>query len=459
MVSRGCKPCRAVLPPWLRLSVAAVLLALMPVAPVQGAGTEEAVRQCQALMPAFVRAPMGITIGLQRRAPDEPLGVRLDWRAAGEAGEIEEGWLICWFLPRASAAEAWQMTELESSKYGLMRRYEIQQLHKLLRVMAYEPQRFDAADSAAGRALYLLQQAINALSLGSVYALIAVGFTLVYGITRAINFAFGEVYMLGAFLAYLASVVIAVLFGQVGVGAVLLVGVGASLIMAAAGWAMDKLVFVPLRGAPAGAALIAAIGLSLSMKDAARLLQGPKTRYLLTEDLTSWPIVTGHGFDVYLSKGHLAVGLSVAAIGGLLWRLRRHSRFGRCQRACDQDPRMAALLGVDVNRTIALTFALGGALAGAGGVFAGLQYGVINFHMGTLMGFKALTAALVGGLGSPLGAILGALIVAAIESFAAAFLGSEWKDIAVFAALVLVLLLRPGGLLGTVSGALADERG
>ncbi len=119
---------------------------------------------------------------------------------------------------------------------------------------------------------------------------------------------------------------------------------------------------------------------------------------------------------------------------------------------------MAALLGVDVNRIIGLTFVMGGGLAGAGGVFAGLQYGVINFHMGTLIGFKALTAALVGGIGSLPGAFLGALIIAVVECFTAAFLGSQWKDIAVFALLVLILLLRPAGLLGTLRTQTADER-
>lgn len=446
------------------LLLALFLMSLAP--PVLAAGNEEAVRLCQELMPAFVKAPLGVAIEIQDQGADKPFGVRLGWRAAArdsgsDASQIKEGWMICWFLPRASTNEAWQMTEINSSEFGLMRRYDIQQLYKMLRLIQYQPQSFDpTADTATGRALYLLQQTINAISLGCVYALIAIGFTLVYGITRVINFAFGDLYMLGAFVAFLASVVIAYHTGSVGLAAVLAVTVGASFVMAAAGWSMDKLVFLRLRSASmsTSAALIAAIGLSLSMKDSVRLLQGPKTRYLLTKDLTSWPIVTGHGFDIYVSKGHLAVALATLLIGGALWRLNVSSGFGRCQRACAQDPRMAAMLGVDVNKVIALTFAMGGALAGAGGVFAGLQYGVINFHMGTLIGFKALTAALVGGIGSLPGAFLGALIIAAVECYTAAFLGSQWKDIAVFALLVLVLLLKPAGLLGTPRSTSADER-
>jgi len=445
--------------------VVVTLIVLGPGSAVAAAtGNEEAVRRCQELMPAFVKAPMGVAISLQDQGPNQPFGVRLDWRASASndtAGQppTKDGWIICWFLPRASVNEAWQMTQLESSEFGLMRRYDIQQLYKLLRVMQYKPQNFTPeADTPYGRGLYVLQQTINALSLGCVYALIAIGFTLAYGITRVINFAFGDLYMFGAFVAYLASIVIAYFLGSVGLAAVLAIAVGASFIMGAAGWSMDKLIFRPLRAAPTTAALIAAIGLSLTMKDSVRLLQGPKTRYLLTKDLTSWPVISGHGFDVYVSKGHLAVALGTMLIGGFLWWLTFNSGFGRSQRACAQDPRMAALLGVDVNRTIALTFAMGGALAGTGGVFAGLQYGVINFHMGTLMGFKALTAALVGGIGSLPGAFLGALIIAAVECYTAAFLGSEWKDIAVFALLVLVLVFRPAGLLGTLRSPAADER-
>ncbi|HVR68553.1 MAG TPA: branched-chain amino acid ABC transporter permease [Verrucomicrobiae bacterium] len=449
----------------LAFAVAIAFYVFIPSAAQAAAtGSEEAVRRCQELMPAFVKAPLGVTIGLQDEGPAQPFGVRLDWRAPAATGstgtpEIKEGWMICWFLPRKSAEDAWQMTQLNSSEFGMMRRYDIQQLYKMLRLMQYQPQTFDPeADTLKGRALYVLQQTINAISLGCVYALIAIGFTLVYGITRVINFAFGDLYMFGAFTAYVASIVFAYYFGSVGIAAVLLVGAGACVIMGAGGWAMDKLIFQPMRGMPTTAALIAAIGLSIAMKDSVRLLQGPKTRYLLTKDLTTWPIVTGHGFDVYLSKGHLVVGFGTMIIAGLLWRLSQRSDFGRSQRACAQDPRMAALLGVNVNRIIGLTFVMGGTLAGAGGVFAGLQYGVINFHMGTLMGFKALTAALVGGIGSLPGAFLGALIIAAVECFTAAFLGSQWKDIAVFALLVLILLLRPAGLLGTLRTQTADER-
>ncbi len=439
-----------------RLLLLAIFLLAAGAMPARAAAVVDPVQRCQELLPAFVTAPSRLSIETQKEGAEGTTGVRLSWPAETRGGE---DWIICWFLRRKSDAEAWQMTQLETSKYGLLRRYDIQQLYKLLRVQQYRPQAFSpAADSAQARALYILQQAINTISLGCVYGLIAIGFTLVYGITRVINFAFGEIYMLGAFTTFIAAIVIRALGGSLAVPALLLVLAGTAAIMAAYGWAMDRLVFLPLRTAPTTVALIAAVALSLTLKDFVRLLQGPKTRYLLVEELDSWPVITGGGFDVYLRKGHLFVALATAGIAAALWWLSTRTSFGRCQRACAQDIRMAALLGVPIDRTIGATFMLGAAIAGAGGMFAAAQYGVINFHMGTLMGFKALAAALLGGIGSLPGALLGGIIIALVEGFTAAVIGSGWKDIAVFTTLVLVLLYRPAGILGTLRMPSADER-
>jgi branched-chain amino acid transport system permease protein len=439
----------------LRIAVLVAVQLAAAGAPARAETPRGATERCQELLPAFVEAPSRLSIETRKQGPEGTTGVRLSW--PGEADDEE--WIVCWFLPRQSEAEVWQMTQLETSKYGTLRRYDIQQLYKLLQLRQYRPQQFPAAaNTAAAEGLYVLQQAINAISLGCVYALIAIGFTLVYGITRVVNFAFGEIYMLGAFLTFIAAIMIRALGGSIAVSAVLGVLAGSAVIMASCGWAMDRLVFRPLRAAPTTTALIAAVGLSLALKDSVRLLQGPKTRYLLVEQLDSWPIVTGLGFDVYLSKGHLFVALCTAAIGAALWWVQVRTDFGRCQRACAQDLRMAALLGVPVDRVIGLTFAMGAAIAGAGGVFAAAQYGVVNFHMGTVMGFKALTAALLGGIGSLPGAVLGGMIIALTEGFTAAVVGSGWKDIAVFAALVLVLLYRPSGILGTAAKPPTDER-
>jgi branched-chain amino acid transport system permease protein len=451
MVAHRCEPVL-----WIAgVLIAGVVLAATA-APVRAATVQSAIQRCQELVPAFIKAPQRLTIETIDKGPGAPTAVRLAWPAEEGGGE---DWIVCWFLPRQSTSEAWQMTELETSKYGILKRYDIQQLYKLLRVQQYEPQQFSpAAETPMARGLYVLQQTINAISLGCVYGLIAIGFTLVYGITRVVNFAFGEIYMLGAFLTFIASVVIRVLGGSVSISALLLVLAGTTAIMAAYGWTMDRLVFQPLRGAKTTVALIAAIGLSLTLKDSVRLLQGPKTRYLLVEQLNSWPIITGRGFDVYLSKGHVFVGLATAAIAATLWWVQTRTGFGRCQRACAQDLRMAQLVGVPIDRTIGMTFMMGAAMVGAGGLFAAAQYGVITFHMGTLMGFKALTAALLGGIGSLPGAVLGGMLIALTECYTAAFVGSEWKDIAVFSVLVLVLLGRPGGILGTLTAPTADER-
>ncbi|MFZ5790462.1 MAG: branched-chain amino acid ABC transporter permease [Pseudomonadota bacterium] len=426
-------------------------------APAHAGGVEGAISRCQDMVRAFEKAPQSITIETKGGGVDETTAVRIDWQG-GRGGK--DGWIVCWFPPRQETGGAWQLQQLDTSEFGTMSRYEIQQLYKLLHLEELVPEQKppETNETNETRTLYFVQQAINAVSLGCVYALIALGYTLVYGITRAINFAFGEVYMLGAFFILLGNAVVLYLAGQSGTGALLLVMVAGLAVSAAYGWAMDSAVFQPLRRAPSTVPLIAAIGLSIAMKESVRLLQGAKTRYLLVEQLRSWPILTGQGFDLYVNEGHVMVGIATAILLAVLWWLSMRTRFGRHQRACAQDPRMAAMLGVDVDRTIAATFMIGGALAGAAGLFAGAQYGVINFHMGTLMGFKALTAALLGGIGSLPGAVLGGMLIAFTESFTAALVGEAWKDLAVFVVLVLVLLVRPGGLLGTLTTVSADER-
>jgi branched-chain amino acid transport system permease protein len=417
--------------------------------------TADAIRICQELMPAFEEAAAALRIELQKGGVGQPTGVRLSWWRDGA-----EGWIICWFLPRASDEARWQLSHLDTSRFGRMSRYDIQQLYKLIHLQrTYRPQDFGPPGTApVVTALYVLQQAINGISLGCVYGLIALGYTLVFGITRVINFAFGEIYMIGAFVTFVAYAVVTASGGTAAPTALLAIPVAVVATSASLGWTTDRLMFRPMRQSPVTAVMIATIGLSLFLKDSARLLQGARTKYLLIEEFSSWRIVSGLGFDVYLSKGHAAIAVLTAAIGALLWWLNGRTRFGRSQRACAQDIGMAALLGVDIDRTIRLTIVLGSAIVGAAGLFAAGQYGVINFHMGTLMGFKALTAALLGGIGSLPGAVLGGFIIALTEVFTAAFAGSGWKDLAVFAVLVAVLLFRPAGLLGTTARPAPGER-
>ncbi len=442
---------------WAALILGPLLAIALPGnAQAEAEGT--AATHCQEMLRAFDRSPLSVSIETEDKGLGESTAVRIEWKS--EKGTDKDGWIVCYFLPRHSDNDAWQIQQLDTSRYGTMSRYDMQQLYKLehLKDLIPEDTEPTAAPTPQAKALYFLQQGINAISLGCVYALIALGFTLVYGITRAINFAFGEVYMMGAYFILLTNAAVLYALGQTGTGVLLLIFAFGLAVSAAYGWAMERTVFRPLRDAPSTVPLIAAIGLSFVLKELVRLLQGAKTRYLLVDQLQSWPLVTGHGFDLYLSQGHAMIGGATVVILALLWWVSMRTRFGRHQRACAQDPRMAKLLGVDVDRTIAITFMIGGTLAGAAGIFAGAQYGVINFHMGTLIGFKALTAALLGGIGSLTGAVIGGLLIALTETFTAALVGGAWKDIAVFVVLVLVLLLRPGGLMATLRSRTADER-
>ncbi len=341
---------------------------------------------------------------------------------------------------------------MQSRRFGTLSRYDVQQAYKMLRVRAYP----GPAEAPGGLVLYWLQQTLNGLSLGCVYALIAIGYTLVYGITGVINFAYGPLYTVGAF------VLVACWAGTAAGLAVplvlLLAAVAGPVTGAAFGWAMHRTVFRPTRGAARTVPLIAAIGLAIALQEWIRLSQGPRTRYVLVAERTTWPLLEGQGFTVHVSLGHLLVGAATTLIGGGLWWLHRRSRFGRMQRAAAQDPGMARLLGIDVDGTIARTFMLGGALAGLAGVFAAGQYGVVTFRTGALIGLKALTAAILGGIGSLPGAALGGMVVALCEAYTAAYVASEWREVAVFSLLVLVLVLRPQGLLGTLPAAPADER-
>lgn len=446
--------------------LAAALLALVLPAAVYGAEpapAPEPEARCRELLPVLARETLGVAVERRDAGPAEPYGLRLTWRSTA-AGDDPEGYAVCWFLPRTQTGGAWQLHEVDSSRFGRMRRYDIQQAYKLLRAQGYptlagpggdEP----AASPALAAGLYLLQQLLNGVGLGCVYALMAVGYTVVYGVTRIFNLAFGPLFALGAYVMVLAWVPARELAAAWIPPALVGVLLAAALTGGAAGLALDRGVFARLGRAPATVGLIAAVGLGIALEEALRLAQGPRVRYLLVGEDPVWPLVTGLGFDVVLGKAHVLVGLATALIGAALWWLWRRTAFGRAQRACAQDPRMAELLGVDVGRAVALSFALGGALVACAGMFTAAHYGVVTFHMGALAGLKALAAAVVGGIGSVPGAVLGGVLLALTEVLWAAYLPSEWKDAAAFGLLVGALWLRPQGLLGTPRTGSPEERG
>ncbi|KPK07989.1 MAG: branched-chain amino acid transporter permease subunit LivH [Betaproteobacteria bacterium SG8_39] len=295
---------------------------------------------------------------------------------------------------------------------------------------------------------YFLQQLINGLTLGMIYGLIAIGYTMVYGIIGMINFAHGEIFMIGAFI----SIITFLALGLVGVGwvplALLIVLLATMLLTSVYGWALERVAYRPLRSSPRLAALITAIGMSIFLQNYVQLLQGARNKPLQ-------PVITG-GMR-FLEDGEFAVNfsflqmliiaLTIALMIGFTLLINR-TALGRSQRACQQDLGMAALIGIDVDRTISLTFIMGASLASVAGLMFLLNYGVIDFYIGFLAGVKAFTAAVLGGIGSVPGAMLGGLLIGLIEAFWSAYFSVEYKDVAAFAILVLVLIFRPTGLLG-----------
>ena len=295
---------------------------------------------------------------------------------------------------------------------------------------------------------HALQQLINGLTLGAVYGLIAIGYTMVYGIIGMINFAHGDIYMVSAFIAVTCFTILAaadVTSVPLALTIVLLVSI---VLTSAFGWSVERTAYRPLRGAPRLAPLISAIGMSIFLQNMVQVTQGARVKPI--------PPVLEGGFTVYQGVEYavsisytqlLIIVVTVALMAGFTYLITGTS-FGRQQRACEQDRTMTALLGIDVDRTISLTFMLGAALAAVAGVMVTVYYGVVDFFIGFVAGIKAFTAAVLGGVGSLPGAMLGGLIIGLIEAFWAAYLSPEYKDVATFVLLIMVLMFRPSGLLG-----------
>jgi branched-chain amino acid transport system permease protein len=296
---------------------------------------------------------------------------------------------------------------------------------------------------------YFLQQLVNGVTLGAIYGLIAIGYTMVYGIIGMINFAHGEIYMIGAFLALIGFLVMTAI-GIASVPlAILLVLVLSMAFTAIYGWSVERIAYRPLRGSPRLAPLISAIGVSIVLQNYVQLAQGARVKPLQPMVQGAFTLSSGGDFQVTVSILQiLIVILTVALMAGFTFLI-TSTPLGRAQRATEQDRTMAALLGVNVDRTISATFVIGAALAAVAGLMVTLYYGVIDFYIGFIAGIKAFTAAVLGGIGSLPGAMLGGLMIGIIEAFWSAYFSIAYKDVAVFAVLVLVLIFRPTGLLGT----------
>ena len=295
---------------------------------------------------------------------------------------------------------------------------------------------------------YFLQQLINGLTLGAIYGLIAIGYTMVYGIIGMINFAHGEIFMIGAFVSLITFLIL----GAAGLTwvplALLIVLLAAMAFTAAYGWATERIAYRPLRGSFRLAPLISAIGMSIFLQNYVQLLQGARVKPLPPVVRGGFVLTQSGDFTVVLSYLQILIVLVTLALMAGFWFVISRTRFGRAQRACQQDGLMAGLLGVNVDRTISLTFVTGAALAAVAGLMFVLHYGVIDFFIGFLAGLKAFTAAVLGGIGSLPGAMLGGLLIGLIEAFWSAYFDIEYKDVAAFSILILALIFKPTGLLG-----------
>ncbi len=296
---------------------------------------------------------------------------------------------------------------------------------------------------------YALQQLINGVTLGMIYGLIAVGYTMVYGIIGMINFAHGDVFMVGAFLSLISLVALSAL----GISSVPL-ALAITLILAAAiaglyGWTIERVAYRPLRGSFRLAPLISAIGMSIVLQNFVQVSQGARAKPMPALIPGGWTLMRGEGgFAVQLSWMQIAVVVTTLVIlAGFTWLVTR-TPLGRAMRACEQDLKMASLLGIATDRTISLTFVIGAMLAAVAGLMFLLYYGVIDFFIGFIAGVKAFTAAVLGGVGSLPGAVLGGLAIGLIETFWSAYFSVQYKDVAAFSILVLVLIFMPTGLLG-----------
>jgi branched-chain amino acid transport system permease protein len=295
---------------------------------------------------------------------------------------------------------------------------------------------------------YFLQQLINGLALGSIYGLIAIGYTMVYGIIGMINFAHGDIFMVGAFIALIAFLALTALGVTAIPLALLLVLILAMVLTAVWGWTVERLAYRPLRESFRLAPLITAIGMSIVLQNFIQVAQGARVKPLQPVITGGYELFKQGEFTVIVSNIQILIVVTMLVLMTAFWLLINRTALGRAQRACEQDRLMAALSGVNVDRTISLTFVLGAGLAAVAGLLYLLYYGVIDFFIGFIVGIKAFTAAVFGGIGSIPGAMIGGLIIGLIETFWSAYFTIEYKDVAAFSMLAIVLIFFPTGLLG-----------
>ena len=294
-----------------------------------------------------------------------------------------------------------------------------------------------------------VQQLINGITLGSIYGLIAIGYTMVFGIIGMVNFAHGDVFMVSAFIAIITLLLVTTWLGIGSVAlALLIVLIVAMVLTSVLNWTIERLAYRPLRGSFRLAPLISAIGMSIFLMNFVQVSQGP--RYKPVPPLVRGDLVLFEtdGYQAILPYKQLIIWVVTATLLIVFWYVVSRTSLGRAQRACEQDPKMAALLGIDVDRTISITFVIGAALAAVAGTMYLINYGVINFADGFTPGVKAFTAAVLGGIGSLPGAVLGGLLIGLIETMWSQYFSIDYKDVAAFSILAITLIFLPQGILG-----------
>jgi branched-chain amino acid transport system permease protein len=294
-----------------------------------------------------------------------------------------------------------------------------------------------------------IQQLINGITLGSIYGLIAIGYTMVFGIIGMVNFAHGDVFMVSAFIALVTFLI---LTAWIGIGSValalLIVLVVAMILTSLVNWTIERVAYRPLRGSFRLAPLISAIGMSIFLSNFVQVAQGPRNKSIppLFSDVIV--VMSGNGYDVIVSYKQIAIWVVTAVLLVAFWFLVSKTALGRAQRACEQDQKMAALLGIDVDRTISITFVIAAALAAVAGTMYLVYYGVVSFADGFTPGIKAFTAAVLGGIGSLPGAVIGGLLIGLIETLWSAYFSIDYKDVAAFSVLAITMIFLPQGILG-----------
>jgi len=296
---------------------------------------------------------------------------------------------------------------------------------------------------------YFVQQLINGITLGSIYGLIAIGYTMVFGIIGMVNFAHGDVFMVSAFIALIAFLILTTWLGITSIAlALFIVLLVAMTFTSLINWVIERVAYRPLRGSFRLAPLISAIGMSIFLSNFVQVAQGPRNKSIPPMVQGEFVLFNQNNFAVTLSYKQLIIWSVTAVLLLAFWYLVTKTRLGRAQRACEQDQKMAALVGIDVDRTISMTFVIAAALAAVAGTMYLMYYGVVSFSDGFVPGVKAFTAAVLGGIGSLPGAVVGGLLIGLIETFWSAYFSIDYKDVAAFSVLAITLIFLPQGLFG-----------